>query len=460
MQRLTVPDAAWLLIESAERPMHVGGVMLFEPPPDAADTWLQEVVAEALLYPEVRPPMNRRLHRPYGLLGTYAWVEDEVDLTYHVRHLALPQPGRIRELLSLVSRMHGALLDRHRPLWELYLVEGLADGRVALYGKFHHSLLDGIAAVRQILAAFSPDPDERDLPPPWAARPETAPRPPRPIVTLNPATTLARAAGGAVKQTTAALGASRALGGQLLGRLRDAVEAVPFEAPDTMLNVRLTASRRVVAQSYAFERIRGVAKATDATVNDVMLAMCGGALRAYLAAHDALPARPLIALVPVNIRDDDTDAGNAITFLLANLATHEPDPLDRLERVRASMTAGKERLGSMTRAERQNYGLALATPLVVGQLSGLSARLPPLYNVVISNVPGPGQALYWNGARLDGLYPVSLLADGLALNITQTSYAGSMEFGITADRKALPRIQRLIDHLEDELAALERAAGV
>lgn len=459
MNKLALPDAAWLAIESPDRPMHVGGPLLFKPPPDAEPTWVKGIVEQALRHTTVRPPMNRRLRHPYGRFGLYEWVDAEVDLTYHVRHLALPKPGRIRELLSLVSRLHGSLLDRHRPLWEMYLIEGIEDGRVALYSKVHHSLMDGVAGVRQILSAFSPDPDERDLPPPWAARPDAGKRTPPDADSRDPLTLLGATLSGLVNQATSSLGVALAFIDQVAASMSNEAETMPFQAPSSMLNVPLTAARRIVAQSYDLDRIKAVAKASQTTVNDVVLAMNGGALRAYLESHNGLPERPLIALVPVNIRDDETDEGNAISFLLANLATHVADPLDRLKLVHDSMAAGKQRLSRMSRTARQNYGIALAAPLILGQLTGLATKVRPLYNVVISNVPGPPERLYWNGAELDGLYPASLLADGFALNITQASYAGNMEFGITADRQALPRIQRLIDHLEDALADLEKASG-
>jgi diacylglycerol O-acyltransferase len=457
---LAIQDAAWLLVEAPERPMHVGGPMLFTPPDDAGADWIADTVQRALAFTEPRSPFNQRLVRPHGRLGTYAWTETEVDLTYHVRHLALPRPGRVRELLSLVSRLHASLLDRHRPLWEIYLIEGLDDGRVALYSKIHHSMLDGVAAVRQILASFSPDPDVRTLPPPWAASPGEGPgeagahrRRRGPVGSV-----LKTARGGATAGISTA-GALRSLAGQTIASFSSDAEVAPFAAPPSMFNVPLTGSRRVVAQSYDLERIKAVKDAAGVTVNDVVMAMSGSALRAYLSSHGALPDRPLIAYVPVNIRTDDSDEGNAISFLLANLGTDLADPLDRLAAVHESMAAGKQRLQSLTPAERLQYGIALSAPLILGQLTGLGRRMPPEFNVVISNVPGPRETLYWNGARLDGLYPASLLTDGYALNITQTSYAGSMEFGITADRQRVPSVQRMIDHLEDALADLERATG-
>ena len=459
MERLPIPDAGWLLIEQRERPMHVGGLQLFRLPEDAPEEYLQDLVARARDEDvAVRPPFNKRLARPHGLAGVYHWVDDEPELDYHFRHLALPAPGRVRELLAIVSAMHANLLDRHRPLWESYLFEGLEDRRFALYTKVHHSMLDGLAAMRQLTTAFSHDPDERDMPPPWAA-PETA------VTRDDSATNPVAAALGALRTVTegvtSSLGVTRAITTQLLKAQADAREVVPFSAPSSMLNVPLTGARRFVAQDYDLSRIKQVGRSLDATVNDVVLTMCSSALRTYLLDHGALPRKPLVALVPVAFgRDRERGSGNAITLVPANLATHLEDPADRLDLIQGSMERVKSRVRSMSDAELVNYGIAMTAPIILGQLTGLAGKLPPAYNVVISNVPGPTEPLYWNGARMSGLYPLSLLTEGYAINITQTSYAGDMEFGITADRNALPSIQRLIDHLADGLDELEEVAGI
>lgn len=458
-RRLPLTDAAWLLIESRERPMHVGGLQLFSLPPGAPEDWLQRVARDAMAFDEPRSPFDLVLRHPYGRFGTFRFEPDDVEIAYHVRHIALPKPGRIRELLSFCSNVHSHTLDRHRPLWELYLIEGVEDDRFAVFTKVHHSLLDGVAAMRQMLRAFTPDADDTDVPPPWAQRP--AP----PGVGVVPPRDDDAGAGATMKAVGeaagAAVGAGRALVDQWRRSRADEAEVVPFQAPRTMLNVRLTSTRRFVAQDYSLDRIRAVASATSSTINDVVLAMCGGALRAYLQAHDALPDEPLIGFVPVSIRPSDgSDHGNQLSFVFANLATHLADPVERLALARRSMDAAKARMAGMTAAELTDYAIAVTSPLVVGNLTGLSGRTRrPLFNVTISNVPGPTETLYWNGAQMQGLYPASLLQDGYALNITQTSYRDQMAFGITADRAALPSVQRLIDHLEDELGALEAAAG-
>ncbi len=457
--RPSLMDAGWLLMEGRERPMHVGGLLLFRPPEDAAPSYMRDL-GESLREPvAVRPPFNWRLARPWAPPGLATWVEDEVDMDYHFRHVALPEPGRIRELLAMVSRVHANLLDRHRPLWESYLIENVEGGRFASYTKVHHSLLDGVAAMRQVLQAFSEDPDDREKIAPWARRAEpdgTERDGPGPL------SAALRTLGDVASGVTSTIRLGRVVAEQLARAPFDATITAPFEAPPSMLNVKLTGARRFVAQDYDFGRIRAVSKALDVTVNDVVLAMCSSALRTYLRDHGALPTRPLVALVPVSFRRDDASAaGNAIALVPANLATHLEDPAARLELIRDSMRRVKDRVRGLDRTQLVEYSVLMTAPVIIGNLTGLSGRIPlPSYNVVISNVPGPDRPLYWGGAEMVGMYPVSLLTEGYALNITQTSYAGRMAFGITADRQALPSVQRLIDHLADALTELERVAGV
>jgi diacylglycerol O-acyltransferase / wax synthase len=475
MPRPSIVDSGWLLIEERERPMHVGGLMLFRTPGDAPPGYLHDLAQEMREPREVRPPFNWRLARPSASPGLNAWVEDEVDLEYHFRHLSLPEPGRIRELLALVSQLHANLLDRHRPLWECYLVEGIEDGRFAMYTKVHHSLMDGVAAIRQVLKAFSADPDDRTQVAPWGVpsragedtgaeyegEEEEGAEAEGAASGANPLTWAWRTMSGLAGGVTSTVGLARAVAEQLARAPFDQTITAPFEAPPSMLNVKLTGARRFVAQSYDFERVRSVSRALDVTINDVMLAMCSSALRHYLIDQQALPHRPLVALVPVSFRGESGDSGNAISLVPANLATHVSDPEARLELIRDSMNRVKDRLRGLNSMQMIEYGLLMTAPVILGNLTGLSGKLRwPSYNLVISNVPGPEQRLHWNGAPMEGMYPLSLLTEGYAINITQTSYAGSMEFGITADRRALPSIQRIIDHLETGLEELEDVAGL
>lgn len=450
MKPLSPTDAMFLWLEGRRQPMHVGGLQLYTPPPGAGPDFVRKVVEAWREYPHPRPPFDERA---VFKLGHWFWEQDhEFELDYHLRHSALPRPGRIRELLALVSRLHGTLVDRTRPLWELHLIEGLADGRVAMYAKVHHAMMDGVAAMRLMQAVLAHSPDEH-RPPLWAQD-----RPPR-AVRPHEAEEHAR---GLVERVLAA-GAEIVPG--IRSGLRELVrapehegaDAQPFHAPPTMFNVRISGSRRFAAQSYALSRFKAIGKAAGATVNDVTLAVCAGAMRRYLMMHDALPDRPLIAMVPVSVRSaEQGEGGNQLTILLANLATHIEDPVERLRTIVESTSSAKDRLGKMSRLERVAHAAAMSAPMAPSMLTG-HARRRPIYNVVISNVPGPSEQLYLDGMRLDETYPVSIPVDYLALNITITSYAGQMGFGYIACRRSVPALQRMLDHTDESLAELEAA---
>lgn len=462
---LSITDGAWLVIESREAPQHVGGLMVLEYPPEADPTWLWDLWQRFRGCTDVTGPFGQKLARPYGLAKTYEWTTDhQVDLDYHLRFSALPRPGRVRELLVLVSRLHSTLLDRHRPLWEVHLIEGLAgedgtpDARFAIYVKFHHSMFDGVGAMRMMRRMFSTDPDRRDMPAPWELSAAATP-------TLDGPSSSVEVTGS---RKLDLLGPIRSVG-TVAGALRDQLQAtsageegevMPFSAPRSLLNGRITGSRRFAADGWAFERINGAAKGLGVSINDVALAMSSAAMRTYLLDHGALPDRPLTALVPVSVRGEAEDSGgNAISFLVVDLGTDLADPGDRLARITTSMHKGKARLGSMSRSERIGYAIAITSPFVIGPLLGIAGRGRPLANVVISNVPGPREPVYFDGARLQGMYPASLLQQGQALNITLTSYDQEVQFGLTACRQTLPQMQRMLDHLDSGLVELEKLAG-
>ncbi|NNM52465.1 MAG: wax ester/triacylglycerol synthase family O-acyltransferase, partial [Pseudomonadales bacterium] len=326
-----------------------------------------------------------------------------------------------------------------------------------LYSKIHHSVADGISAMRMGMRALSPDPDERNLPPLWA-RPQKRREVGLPNV-ADMASGLARLSAGLSAQVTTMPTVIREVVRSVKRAKKDADYVSVFQAPDCVLNTRITGSRRFAAQSYSLPRIRNIARVMNCTINDVVLSICGGALREYLITQRALPDRPLIAMVPMSLRQDDSVGGNQIAMILANLGTHIADPAHRLSVVRASVQDAKDRFGQMTPAEILNY---TALTLAPGGLHLLTGAAPSwlAFNVVISNVPGPREPLYWNGARLQGMYPVSIVLDRMALNITLTSYVDSLEFGIIACRRTLPSVQRLLDYLEKSIQELEMAAGI
>lgn len=456
MQRLSLIDDAFLRLESRRQPLHVGMLMLFEPPAGAPADFVSRIATKLRESTHAAPPFNWRLVRRNGL---HYWNEDhDFDLEQHFVHMALPVPGRFDDLLELVSRLHGGHLDRAYPLWRIYLIEGLDDGRFAVYLKTHHAVVDGIGGIRLLSRTMSANSRESlDLPPFWEV--ETT-RPAKPRPTPDPTSDddtpsgLHALAREGLKSLVPVL--------HELGRSIDDYQSgnpnlvVGGQAHRCILNQPITATRRFAARSFSMPRIRAIARANDATSNDVILAICGSALRRYLGEVSTLPKEPLIAGVPVSVRRrGGVETGNAVAFTLTHLATHVDDPIERLVAIKECMTYNKERIHLLSPAQLTTYA---TTMLVPGALNSL-LRINPdrtLFNVLISHVPGPRRDMYWQGARLTGLYPLSLLIEGSALNITVISRHDLVDFGLIACRKSVPHMQRLVDYLEDGLNELEQ----
>lgn len=447
-------DSAFLIQEAREHPMHVGGLQLYRLPDGADEDYVGDLYRELLEYRDVAPMFARRPRDPVESVGNFWWkTESDVDIEYHVRRSALPRPGRIRELLELVSRLHGSLLDRHRPLWEYHVIEGLPDSRFASYAKCHHALADGITLTRRVLQSCSPDPAVRGMPPMWTPVEEARSAEPRRRRISHPVETFRNA--GRSLMGFRGMGSFLAEYGR--AAIKDQTAVLPYAAPRSMLNKPISGSRRVAAQSWDISRVLKAAKARGVTLNDIVLAMSAGALRRYLIANDALPDDPLIASVPVSMRTAGAGGaeGNAITFVLCNLATHLADPDDRLEAITSSMRATKAVMADRPGLQLAAMGVLTAVgPSALTRIPG-SSSAPPPYNVLISNVPGPRERLYWNGAELEALYPLSIPTENQALNITCLSYADHLEFGLVGCRLAVPKLQRLLDYLEDSLQELE-----
>ncbi len=456
MKPLSLADQVFLWLEKRQQPMHVGGLHLFSFPEGVGPKYVTELADYMRSYEKPITPFNQRLKTRFG---QYYWEQDtQFDLEHHFRHSALPKPGRIRELLSLVSVKHSALMDRERPMWECHLIEGIQGRRFAMYYKAHHCMLDGVAAMRLTMKLLSESPDQRNSPPLWAL-PERQRKTPLGVSREGIAASLAALAGEAGKQISTVPTLIREVG-HALNQARSNPDYVSvFQAPPSILNKRITGSRRFAAQSYPKERFTAIAKKTGATLNDVVMAVCGSALRNYLISQQALPTKPLIAMVPMSMRHDDSDSGNQIAMILANLGTHIADPAQRLNIIRGSIKDAKERFSQMSLEEAINYTALMLAPAGLNMLMGLSNKLQA-FNVVISNVPGPKKPLYWNGAKLEGMYPVSIPLDRIALNITLVSYVDQLEFGFTACRRTLPSMQRLLDYVESGIEELEIASGI
>ena len=462
---------SFLLVENRSMPMHVGGLQLFEKPEGAGRNYGREMYEAMRDVDDIAPLFLKRPHRSLATAGQLVWVDDDdFDIEHHVRHNALPRPGRVRELLDLCGRVHSTRLAWERPLWEAHVIEGLRDGRVAMYIKIHHAVVDGIAAMRLAQSTFSTDPDRRDVPPPWDAR--TCGDPGDRVATTDRPTADGGVGEISVQALRTALGitaeAARlpgALVKTLSRSVRNETSSVSLYAPRTIFNQKITGSRRFAAQDWPIERLRTIGRATGTTLNDVVLAMCGGAVRRYLLEVKQLPAVSLVAMVPVGLKAKEshlasTAGGNAVGSVMCRLGTDYEDSLDRLLDISASMTAGKDALATMTPIQILAMSALGQAPAIVAPVLRMTGLVRPPYNLIISNVPGPRAPQYWNGARLVGHYPLSIPINGMALNITCISNAGNLGFGLTGCRRTVPHLQRLLVHLDTEVSALERAAGV
>lgn len=460
---LNLLDASWLLVESRDTPMHVGALMPFSLPPNAGADFVRRIMAVLRASEQVAAPWNRRLKSPKlkGLLPVWEEV-DEIDLEHHVHHSALPEPGGERELGQLIARLHSQPLDLSRPPWEVELIEGLEGGRFALYTKVHHALMDGIGGVKLLVRAMSTDAKaSMKIRPFWTIQPQPKPKRQRRSAMEDPVATAAQIAADLMEKARFQAGTvpdiARAFGA-MVGAVRNKQDVlkIPFNTPTSILNGRIHGPRRFATQRFALDRLKTLAKASDATLNDIVLALCGGALRRFLDELGELPEKSLTAGIPVSVRPkDDADSGNAITFIISTLGTDIADPLERLEAIRASTRRAKEHVQSMPREAMLQYTLLLMAPYMGTLLTGIGGRTRPMFNITISNVPGPEQALYFRGARMEASYPVSLVTHGQALNITCQSYDGQLNFGFTGCRDSLPHMQRVATYTGEALSELE-----
>ena len=474
-KRLSPSDAMFLYAESREQMMHVAGLLEFTPAADTRPDHLRGLMDEIRAGTQpVERPWNTKLRTPDLLWNPLqAWVpEPDTDLEYHVRRSALPSPGDERELGILVSRLHGVAVDFHRPPWEAHLIEGLEHDRFAFYVKVHHSLVDGFSAMRMLINALSTDPTERDRPLFFAVPPPARPPRPEPAPTTDDGVYFPELLAAVREQYGASKSVWRAL--MNVVKSEDHKLVSPRQAPKCILNARISRSRRFATMKLPTARLRAVAKAANGTLNDAILALSAGSLRRYLLEQDALPKEPLIAMLPVAIRgariarpeepkartregDGDEGGGNAVGAILASLATDLPDPVERLHTIVASTSNAKQQLQGMSKAAILQYSALLTAPSMLQMIPMTAGHVRPTFNVVISNVPGPDEPLYFRGARLDASYPMSIPVHGQAVNITCNSYAGSVCFGFTGCRDTVPHLQRLALHTREALAEIEAA---
>jgi len=471
VQQLTGLDAAFLALESPGVYGHVGSVCILDPSTASEPLTLDRLSAVIEQRLHLVPPFRRRLaHVPLGLDQPY-WIEDpDFDIEYHVRELALPAPGDDRQLSDQAARLHARPLDRSRPLWELYFISGLSGGRVAIYSKVHHAAIDGVSG-NDILGALldvTPEGREIETPPPW--EPDGVPGPAMLLARSALALTghpmrAARLTTDLVRRMPRLMGSPARPRLPLIDRVmrrgqHDVLSQTGIRAPRTPFNKPITPHRRWAFRTIALPDVKTVKQASGMTVNDVVLALCAGALRRWLHDHDALPDSALVAAVPVSVRgtSEEGAGGNRVSTMLAPLPTHIADPAQRLAAVHEAMRGAKEQHGALP-ADLLSDVTQFAMPALAGQAARLTARLRLLewlnpFNLFISNVPGPKVPLYYAGAKLVAYYPLSAISHGQGLNITVMSYGDGMHFGLIACRELVPDLEELADHLVTELQVL------
>jgi len=491
MKQLSGLDASFLYMETPSQFGHVSSLSIFEKPEeqqyDAFSSWRAQI--EARLH--TLEPLRRRLRNvPMNLDHPY-WIDDpDFDLDFHVRNTAVPPPGSDHQLADLVARIIGRPLDRTRPLWETYVIEGLPDNRFGILTKVHHATIDGASGAELLTMMLDQSPEGDDVAPPEQAW-NPAPMPSDAEVLTRAAANLVRKPGRAVLLSTRVvreLGRSTrnpalvAAANQVRGGLRGPIGALlnigrsrtpegetkgplpSLSAPRTPFNAQITAHRRFAYRSTTLESVKGIKNALGATVNDVVMAVCAGGLRTWLEDHDALPDGPLNTMIPVSIRTgEETERwSNRVSGIFAELPTDEPDALKRVQRVHESMSNAKELFDAIPADSLTDFA-QFPPPAVFARAMRLSTRLmtrnSPI-NLVISNVPGPRQPLYAAGSRLLHYYPVSTITDGQGLNITVQSYLDSLDFGLVSCRELVPDLWDMLDAILNDLAALGKATGV
>ena len=488
MQHLSALDALFLQLESPQTPMHVGSLMLFEKPPKHRGSFYKSLRGHIESRLHLAPLFARRVaFIPFDLANPIWLDADEVDIDYHVRSVTLPKPGTQTQLETAIAGLHTGLLDRERPLWEFYLIEGLKSGEVAFYAKIHHAALDGQGGVALVQAILDTGPVPRVVALPGernskrnapglkpsaakmlgAAFRNTVAQYSR-IVRAVPDAVKAAGAVGALTMKTRAVAKAAANAGKNAGTnpataaksgtiaaLKKLIPKGTIFGPRTAWNVAVKGPRAFVTLRLPLDETKHIAKTFEGKLNDVVLAVVSGGLRRYFAIHGGVPAKPMIGAVPASLRaPGDTSQSNQVTMMLINLATNTADPVKRLKLIGAASTKAKMLTGGMKSViptDLPSLGVPWLMSLVASLYNNpaVGNRIPVLANVVISNVPGPQVPLYMAGAKMMSYYPVSIVGHGLGLNITVQSYNGWLDFGFIACKSAVPDVRKVRDFMKE-----------
>jgi len=464
MQRLTGLDDGFLWMETPTSYMHVASLIVVDGQTADGPLTFERVKSLYRSRLDYAPPFRRRLVSvPFGIHHPL-WIEDpDFDLDWHLRHITLPDGhGGMGDLTDLAASLVAIPLDRTRPLWEMWFIDGIDEGHIGLLTKVHHAAIDGASGEELMVAILDlePDPEPRpEVTPPWK---------PDPLPTDTEM--LAHATWSLAQQPVKAVAAIRrtvevALKVREQNRhlVKDAPPA-PFSAPATSINGPLTVDRSFAASSLSLTDVKAVKNAFGCTVNDVVLTMCAGALRRYFDALDEEPDAPIVAMIPISVRSEDQKGthGNQVSMMLSSLATDLDDPIERLEHIQSNMKSAKEQQNAIGAEILQEWA-DFAAPAIFGRAARLysnsnSARHRPMFNVVISNVPGPPFPLYVAGAEVLDTYPMGPIFEGFGLNITLMSYRDRVDFGLVACPDLVPDVWRIADGLRDALEELRVVA--
>ena len=424
MRPLHPLDFVFLSLEKQHQPMHVGGLFLFKKPQDP--NFIQKLVEQ--IKQSDQPPIA-----PFNdVLSGIKWQENaNFDIDYHFEHV------QTQNLNHYVAEQHAIKLNRKKPLWTCKLIDGFSSEQFALFVKVHHAMVDGIAAMRLMEKAFSPVPDASHLALPWITQKIRTRN--QPSKNTTPLLTSTKVVYTELKQAL------------LHDRKHNPNYVTSFQAPTCIFNQKINQSRLFATQSFNLEHIKTIAQALNITINDTILAICSGAIRHYLKSQNQLPSTPLVAMVPASVRnEEDADLSNRLTMILANLATTTGDAIQRAHTISKSVDYAKTRFKRMTQHQIFGYSAFVYSVAGLNILGGIVPK-KQAFNIVISNVPGPKETLYWNGLQLQSVYPASVVFDGQALNITLTSYLNKLEVGLVACQDLLPHIEHLLNYMAEEI---------
>lgn len=452
MEKLSSQDLGFLKIESPRCPFHVAGLMILKLPEGASRNHVRKVAQKCGRLNELWPIFNRKLRDPEDL-SKAVWVPaDDYVPDRHVYHYALPQPGRMQDLVRLATRAHERPMDRSRPLWEVHIIEGLPGDRFALYCKVHHALVDGVGAMKMLQGLFSTDPRARlDM----SARDETL----REHHHHGLFDQVLGASRGLLRQYRAIPELSGLLAHMGADALRGKSDAMrlPFTAPRTLFNTELNSHRSMVLCDLPLGTVKSMARQAGGSVNDVLLAICGGALRRYLQSHDGLPRASLVAGMPVSLKRGEADTGNKLSYIMAPFFTNEPDDRKRLRRVIKVTSAAKQELTSVSTTAAEDYYALIMAPTILLTVTGNAMRVRPAINAIFSNVPGSRERLYLEGAELEALYPLSIVTDAMGLNITVVSHVNKLCIAIASCPTDQPDIDGLDKLIRESYRSLRDA---